>query len=61
MYRIKFHGKRFGSKQFSSYEEARQRVRKEIRARFPNWKNWIVNWGNNNPAIAGTGFKIEAV
>ncbi len=48
MYKIYFDGKRFNKKLFTSYEEARQYVRRKITA----------TWGKYSDVISSFGFTI---
>jgi hypothetical protein len=58
---IKKYGKRYNSKTYGSYEQARSYVRKKLRsdnavAMYSFDKGWV---NHNNPSIGDYGYKIE--
>lgn len=58
MYKILRDGKRFNTKSFETYEEARSYIRKWIRKNMKEWNNLFSLKGKSNPAISDDGFSI---
>lgn len=60
MYTIRRNNRRFGTKTFMAYNEARQYLRRWIRKHVPLWQLDHENVETSNPNISFYGFEIKS-